>query len=146
MSRVMAPALCWEVFRVDLPQCLVVPLVAVDHLRFEPTPFFVQAGDGIRAYKVTGVQTCALPIFAGAAASAADLDAPVEEDRDRGVQLDRAAAGAGRRDDAARHRGRGAAAGAALQRGDRGVRSEERRVGEGAGVWGGSASVPASAA
>src|SRR5205807_6849255 len=25
--------------------------------------FFFQAEDGIRAYKVTGVQTCALPIF-----------------------------------------------------------------------------------
>src|SRR5256885_10626691 len=27
--------------------------------------FFVQAEDGIRYYKVTGVQTCALPISAG---------------------------------------------------------------------------------
>src|SRR5688500_20219456 len=27
--------------------------------------FFFQAEDGIRDYKVTGVQTCALPIFAG---------------------------------------------------------------------------------
>src|SRR5688500_20250380 len=27
------------------------------------TFFFFQAEDGIRAYKVTGVQTCALPIF-----------------------------------------------------------------------------------
>src|SRR5205807_7329336 len=26
-------------------------------------PFFFQAEDGIRDYKVTGVQTCALPIF-----------------------------------------------------------------------------------
>src|SRR5256885_4721644 len=31
--------------------------------------FFFQAEDGIRDYKVTGVQTCALPIFAKAAAS-----------------------------------------------------------------------------
>src|SRR6266850_4849928 len=30
--------------------------------------FFFQAEDGIRDYKVTGVQTCALPIFAGFAA------------------------------------------------------------------------------
>src|SRR5205807_5144028 len=28
--------------------------------------FFFQAEDGIRDYKVTGVQTCALPIFVGA--------------------------------------------------------------------------------
>src|ERR1022692_5021321 len=27
--------------------------------------FFFQAEDGIRDYKVTGVQTCALPIYAG---------------------------------------------------------------------------------
>src|SRR6516162_5024098 len=31
--------------------------------------FFFQAEDGIRDYKVTGVQTCALPICSGAAAS-----------------------------------------------------------------------------
>src|SRR5256885_10884833 len=30
--------------------------------------FFFQAEDGIRDYKVTGVQTCALPISAGAGA------------------------------------------------------------------------------
>src|SRR5205807_178623 len=38
--------------------------------------FFFQAEDGIRDYKVTGVQTCALPIYAGASFSApsADLD------------------------------------------------------------------------
>src|ERR1039457_2154188 len=29
--------------------------------------FFLQAEDGIRAYKVTGVQTCALPILSGGA-------------------------------------------------------------------------------
>src|SRR5256885_6382888 len=28
-------------------------------------PFFFQAEDGIRDYKVTGVQTCALPILGG---------------------------------------------------------------------------------
>src|SRR5688500_20403966 len=31
--------------------------------------FFFQAEDGIRDYKVTGVQTCALPIFHGRVAS-----------------------------------------------------------------------------
>src|ERR1039457_4048934 len=31
--------------------------------------FFFQAEDGIRDYKVTGVQTCALPIYGGRAAA-----------------------------------------------------------------------------
>ena len=30
---------------------------------YEDDDFFFQAEDGIRDYKVTGVQTCALPIF-----------------------------------------------------------------------------------
>src|SRR5690606_39315263 len=30
-----------------------------------PCCFYVQAADGIRAFHVTGVQTCALPIFGG---------------------------------------------------------------------------------
>src|SRR5256885_13758621 len=34
--------------------------------------FFFQAEDGIRDYKVTGVQTCALPILADVLASAFD--------------------------------------------------------------------------
>src|SRR5256885_3909468 len=34
--------------------------------------FFFQAEDGIRDYKVTGVQTCALPISAGRSAIAAE--------------------------------------------------------------------------
>src|SRR5256885_9134045 len=33
-------------------------------LRLRALYFFFQAEDGIRDYKVTGVQTCALPIFA----------------------------------------------------------------------------------
>src|SRR5256885_8823878 len=48
--------------------------------------FFFQAEDGIRDYKVTGVQTCALPIFAEAVKRPATkplhpyaLDAPAEE-------------------------------------------------------------------
>src|SRR6266446_5904819 len=36
--------------------------------------FFLQAEDGIRDYKVTGVQTCALPILAGPAEKADLLD------------------------------------------------------------------------
>src|SRR6266446_9522161 len=35
--------------------------------------FFFQAEDGIRCYKVTGVQTCALPIWADHAMSLAQL-------------------------------------------------------------------------
>src|SRR5256885_4989638 len=36
--------------------------------------FFFQAEDGIRDYKVTGVQTCALPIFTLIARSIHDVD------------------------------------------------------------------------
>src|SRR2546426_9490166 len=43
--------------------------------------FFFQAEDGIRDYKVTGVQTCALPIFAAAEERARDLQAQVEQFR-----------------------------------------------------------------
>src|SRR6266516_4757547 len=39
--------------------------------------FFVQAEDGIRVRTVTGVQTCALPIFAGAFARTDRAAAPV---------------------------------------------------------------------
>src|SRR5256885_4565172 len=37
-------------------------LGGVDMVRFIEVFFFFQAEDGIRDYKVTGVQTCALPI------------------------------------------------------------------------------------
>src|SRR5256885_12724559 len=84
--------------------------------------FFFQAEDGIRDYKVTGVQTCALPIFAQGVRAplggAADL-------------VERAAEAAG---------AAAAAAGNAVSgRGEgipqrepvpRGARSEERRVGK----------------
>src|SRR5256885_3357374 len=39
--------------------------------------FFFQAEDGIRDYKVTGVQTCALPISSGTLASFSTIDAIV---------------------------------------------------------------------
>src|SRR5256885_7454181 len=39
----------------------------MDSARFRCFFFFFQAEDGIRDYKVTGVQTCALPICARAA-------------------------------------------------------------------------------
>src|SRR5205807_7673514 len=41
------------------------------------SPFFFQAEDGIRDYKVTGVQTCALPIFGR---RAADLRPDIDKD------------------------------------------------------------------
>src|SRR5690606_6151989 len=39
-----------------------VPCAAVRACRRSVAPFFFQAEDGIRAFHVTGVQTCALPI------------------------------------------------------------------------------------
>src|SRR5688500_20307199 len=42
--------------------------------------FFFQAEDGIRDYKVTGVQTCALPISAGAKRSGAPVRHPMLDD------------------------------------------------------------------
>src|SRR5256885_5830149 len=54
--------------------------------------FFFQAEDGIRDYKVTGVQTCALPIFHG---DVLQLDARLRGQRGRGQV--RGAAIAGRR-------------------------------------------------
>src|SRR5256885_13000345 len=47
---------------VSAPVALVCPTEAA---RFSRIVFFFQAEDGIRDYKVTGVQTCALPIFLG---------------------------------------------------------------------------------
>src|SRR5256885_9478307 len=43
--------------------------------------FFFQAEDGIRDYKVTGVQTCALPIFGRAAELLARIDAVLAQAR-----------------------------------------------------------------
>src|SRR5256885_9519112 len=84
--------------------------------------FFFQAEDGIRDYKVTGVQTCALPIFrkheiARVAGEGVHGGAPrLANQRDRGAGNNsslRILDGAGD--------GRG---------GDLRVRSEERRVGK----------------
>src|SRR5205807_4218775 len=75
--------------------------------------FFFQAEDGIRDYKVTGVQTCALPIFLVAATATLAAQAPKPAARPAAPAAPRAAAVA-------------PAAGA------RGLlnRSEERRVGK----------------
>src|SRR5688500_20216784 len=71
--------------------------------------FFFQAEDGIRDYKVTGVQTCALPIYLDG--TGADARARPERSADQA-----------REDGDLRHRP------AHLQVGR--VRSEERRVGK----------------
>src|SRR2546430_4435460 len=85
--------------------------------------FFFQAEDGIRDLTVTGVQTCALPIYPDACAEHVQT---VEDDRARGVRLH----GGGmarrgqrhQRGDAEQHR-------LAPRRAPIG-RSEERRVGK----------------
>src|SRR3712207_6861600 len=76
--------------------------------------FFFQAEDGIRDIGVTGVQTCALPIYLGAVARSARRDphpggAPAGD------------AGGGREGDRTR---------ADLRRATQPPRSEERRVGK----------------
>src|SRR5256885_2267959 len=48
----------------ELAQCYnVLPQLDINNtIDHRPEGFFLQAEDGIRDYKVTGVQTCALPI------------------------------------------------------------------------------------
>src|SRR5256885_12997719 len=56
-----------------------------------PTPgafFFFQAEDGIRDYKVTGVQTCALPIYRRGADDDGNLRASFDRQRPRCEQED----------------------------------------------------------
>src|SRR5256885_15569895 len=97
---------------VDLYRCLIIVLF-----------FFFQAEDGIRDYKVTGVQTCALPIWVAAARARA------RDQRHAGVERVPVAGRARVERDVAvvelaRQRSRQLAA---LVGGER---SEERRVGE----------------
>src|SRR5205807_3116076 len=97
--------------------------------------FFFQAEDGIRDYKVTGVQTCALPIYVepGHLHRVADLE-PVAlvrgGDLDLGrvvgplaVLAERGVLGVEGLDGAREDVGGGV------------LRSEERRVGKEGGVW-----------
>src|SRR5437762_4438899 len=81
--------------------------------------FFFQAEDGIRDTSVTGVQTCALPIY------------------DRIAPVDLARAGAGREQHLLGSEAHGGAFVRALVAGLRAARSEERRVGKEcrAGGW-----------
>src|SRR5262249_60030896 len=95
--------------------------------------FFFQAEDGIRDWSVTGVQTCALPIYPRAGGvQGGDRDDPRagggQRRRDRGgAQGQRRRPGGGQE---GRDRGRGG-----REEGrDRGPRSEERRVGK-EGRW-----------
>src|SRR5256885_6932753 len=93
--------------------------------------FFFQAEDGIRDYKVTGVQTCALPIWAAEGDGGAHRagregrDPPAAGEANRAwhrAHSERPQAGGARRHD---ERG-----------GEPGARSEERRVGkEGRSRW-----------
>src|SRR2546426_3619266 len=73
--------------------------------------FFFQAEDGIRDYKVTGVQTCALPIWGGAPGYPAPRESrkstgPPRSALRHGAAGSRARGGVGARA-RARHRGRG---------------------------------------
>src|SRR5256885_9183878 len=84
--------------------------------------FFFQAEDGIRDYKVTGVQTCALPIWA---LPDGDRGAREPEGRQENPGRPRLAGVADRQDQQERP--------APVDRGGQGVepgRSEERRVGK----------------
>src|SRR5256885_11771918 len=82
--------------------------------------FFFQAEDGIRDYKVTGVQTCALPIFAGDVAEKRGRGVEVVEDDVNVAIIEKVAeSGAPRADD-----------GGEAAAGSRRNRSEERRVGK----------------
>src|SRR5256885_4365363 len=84
--------------------------------------FFFQAEDGIRDYKVTGVQTCALPISLGVDGQLAG--AARQRESARRLARARAAAQLGRARDAVPGNGRG---NLVVQNVDR---SEERRVGK----------------
>src|SRR5256885_3645328 len=53
-----------ECSKIWLWSCIAVLVVCLRISTFFFIFFFFQAEDGIRDYKVTGVQTCALPIFA----------------------------------------------------------------------------------
>src|SRR5205823_11983973 len=86
--------------------------------------FFFQAEDGIRDKLVTGVQTCALPIFEGLIPRRLAHEAGLGERRPRRRRV------RGRMAVAAGGRRYGASSLGHLRAEMRGVRSEERRVGK----------------
>src|SRR5256885_8314238 len=57
----------------SLVEVLNISIFKREEVRVEDVFFFFQAEDGIRDYKVTGVQTCALPISMGDATGGFDL-------------------------------------------------------------------------
>src|SRR5690606_39728477 len=91
--------------------------------------FFFQAEDGIRDFHVTGVQTCALPIFDGCEGVGRGGDGGEKAASDISGGAERSASGSGDGEQDAP-----SAAGpepGGLRLGDAGVgRSEERRVGK----------------
>src|SRR5690606_40809352 len=91
------------------------------YYRFCYTFFFFQAEDGIRDFHVTGVQTCALPIFAVTATCATGCR-PQDQDADPGGE-----AGPAGEHDGEVHHDEGAPHDAGH---DAHGRSEERRVGK----------------
>src|SRR5699024_12038291 len=95
---------------------------------------FFQAEDGIRARNVTGVQTCALPIFPEVVATRVQVCCCLHHYRDP-VGITERAGLAALRLAAGRNVPVGAAAGGARRRRLYGARSEERRVGEEGGGW-----------
>src|SRR5437763_3642247 len=103
---------------------LDTPIILIDARILLSRFFFFQAEDGIRDTSVTGVQTCALPIYRGILAVAV-----VDEDLSRRpgdagrAERERRTGESGRR-----HRHRVSARQGAQCPG--GVRSEERRVGK----------------
>src|SRR5207247_5926449 len=92
--------------------------------------FFFQAEDGIRSPLVTGVQTCALPIFRRVRLTVLLPLRPEPAERQRAPAPERPAPVRVRRDDGRRpaRRGHGARPGP--------DRSEERRVGKECSAWG----------
>src|SRR5205807_4681208 len=98
-----------------------------------PALFFFQAEDGIRDYKVTGVQTCALPISPAGRWRGARLSV-IRSDQARVDVADFAFFGLDARENkSVELDGEALAAGNGSDR----VRSEERRVGKecGCGWW-----------
>src|SRR5690606_41054607 len=88
--------------------------------------FFFQAEDGIRDFHVTGVQTCALPIF---------LRLRGARDLPRGHRRQRRRLCAGGRRDLPRVGRRDLPRRRSCGRGGPGIRSEERRVGKECRWW-----------
>src|SRR5256885_4723945 len=68
--------LCWDLDLLAGHENLAGHLVDGVAAGYVVSVFFFQAEDGIRDYKVTGVQTCALPISAVASLGTNPSDAP----------------------------------------------------------------------